>query len=142
MSDKEEDCFVKVNILDPYFGSTEECKEFDDACAVAHMLADEVLIIGHLVVPKDGVIPEQAALSVLANDVWVWACSYYVPLPVDQIEPLYKMFLESSGWGCTKWCCIRNGRQPQPPVKKAMIADGVWCDELEALEANPNGTFN
>ena len=131
-----EDSIINIELVNPYFDG-----DFDEGCAVSHMLAEEVLIIGHLVVPKDGVIPEQAAISVLANDLWAWACSDYVPLPVDQIEKLYKMFLDSSGWGTAKWCCIHKGRQPQPPVKANMIADGVWCDELESLEPNPNGTY-
>lgn len=75
-------------------------------------------------------------LFVNCNDVFVWGCADAEPLPYDQIPKLYKMVVEDSTWGASKWCCIQRNQKPQKPVVEAMKANNSWNDILESLPEN------
>lgn len=70
------------------------------------------------------------------NDIFAWGCADAEGLPYDQIESLYREWSRHPIWGATRWCIKQRGCQPQPPVKRDMIRDGAWDDELEKLKKN------
>ena len=102
---------------------------FDEGTAIAVMLLEGDLYVWI----KDNA----TVIYVLCNDLFAWALADGEDLPYDEIEPLYKMWKADPKWGSAKWCCKQRNMQPQPPVKKDMIKDGVWEEWMDRLDKNP-----
>ena len=85
------------------------------------------------------------ALQVNCNDVFAWGCSDsedidYAHILEDDVDnelyDLLRMYLENQRWGPVKWIALKCNMAPQSPMVKAMIADGAWDEELQALPHN------
>ena len=112
-------------------------EEFCHGEALSILLKDEIVYV------NTGEKCEQTGqyntlVLVDTNDVMMWACGDAEILMYDQIEPLIKLHLDNKKWGAMKWACLpsQNNMQPQYPIKRDMIKDGYWDNELESLHEN------
>src|SRR5687767_4933683 len=62
-------------------------------------------------------------LCVNCSDVFVWGSSDEESLPLDEFEPVYRIWRERP-WGAQIWCLIRRKQMPQEPVEQAMRKAG------------------
>lgn len=113
----------------------------DEELALSQLLADDVVFANSRPFVENPWAPaekrtigaETIVLFVGCNDVFHWASADSEHLPMGELRRLYEMWRANRSWGVTKWCCLRRGMRPQPPVMKAMREDGAWDAELEAL---------
>lgn len=127
-------CFDKTK-NDEYF--------FDEEGAIIKLLQDEVCFCGSIWHPDKPWHPKQEGYSpdnflaigiyVNCNDVFYWAQAEGEHFGFEDLEDLYRAHVLNPQWGSTIWACKHRNLQPQVPVKKEMIKDGAWNDELEAL---------
>lgn len=109
----------------------------EDDIALAFLFSqDYCLMVGSFFEPKEGEDTQPAAIMVLANDVFAWACADYEPLTVGQIPVLYMMVKLDPKWGSVKWCCMQRNMQPQRPMLVDIKKAGSWDEEFEALDKN------
>lgn len=112
---------------------------FEETEAIAELLLAETLFLGGKGGPFFEVDGDQevAAIYVNCNDLWMWACADAEPLPMSEIENLYKMWVADPKWGTWKWACKKRNLAPQRPIVKDMKKDGAWCDEMKSLPKPP-----
>lgn len=112
----------------------------DEEAAIAMLLDDGVVHCGHCrIATHDGKIEEDYSIVmyVLCNDLFAWACADGENIGSSDLPLLVKLHQDTkNNWGSQIWCCLKRKMQPQSPVKKHMIEDGVWTPELEALPPN------
>lgn len=114
----------------------------DEALALAILLADNVLFYNNakLSTPKND--NWNTVLYVFCSDVFVWACADAESISNSdgdegsEIIELYKLWKENKKYGAVKWACLKRNMQPQKPLKKQMITDGYWDEQLENLPKN------
>jgi hypothetical protein len=108
---------------------------FEEGQALARLLAEEVIFINSHWWEKDW--PERArkitSLNVNCNDIFAWACADAEEIEHSEIQDLYDLWFADRSWGAAKWCAIKRGQQPQPPVIAAMKKAGAWDACMEAL---------
>ena len=76
------------------------------------------------------------SMNVNCNDMFAWACADAEEIVSSELQDLYTRWRKDRKWGGVIWCLIKRNQQPQPPVKEAMVKEGVWTEELEALPKN------
>ena len=111
----------------------------DEEKALACLLAAEVCFL-YNVTTSEG---KNVSVSVNVSDVMAWGCSdaENISCNGDWSEPseiidLYRLWKSNKKWGSTQWVCVKRNEQPQAPVKRKMIAEGAWNDNLEKLPEN------
>lgn len=114
--------------------------------ALAKLLIDNVLFangrkVSRILNPSNGQAEEWDSMTFLyvtCNDLFIWACADSEVIAYDEILNLYNFHIDpaNKGWGSDKWCCIKRNEQPQDPIKKSMIEDGVWDKVMENLPVN------
>ncbi len=108
---------------------------FEDGKALARLLAEEVIFPSSHWWEKDW--PDRArkvvSLNVNCSDIFTWACADAEEVEYGEIQGLYDMYLADRTWGAAKWCAIKRGQRPQPPVIEAMKKVGSWDARMEAL---------
>jgi hypothetical protein len=116
---------------------------FDEGRAIACLLADGVCCLQPVdAIDYFGKPYVATAVMVIVNDVFAWACAdgehiAFTDYDRDgEIQKLYECWKESRNYGAAKWACLKRKQQPQPCVKEAMIKEGIWTEELEALPEN------
>lgn len=111
---------------------------FEADKALAHLLINEVIFLNSLWWEKDCPkhVQESIAVYVNCNDIFAWACADGENLPYEQIESLYKLWVNDTSWGAVKWCCIQRNQKPQKPVEDDMRKAGAWDDVMEQLGKN------
>lgn len=104
------------------------------------MLEDETLFFGSVWHPDKGITDPKYWLAigvyVNVNDIFAWAQAEGERVKFKEIEDLYRHWKKDPKWGSAVWACKKRNMQPQEPVKKAMIKDGSWKEDLETLEEN------
>lgn len=113
----------------------------DEDKMIAHMLLDGVLWTreAHFTFNKGSEYEGSGRGTVLfvnSNDIFAWGCADAEDLPHDEVPALFALWHESHAWGAIKWCCFRRKEQPQAPIKRDMIKNGVWCKRMDALPEN------
>lgn len=115
-------------------------ERYDEDLALAILLKESILFSNEASFSYtfEGKIYNEktTGLFVNCNDIFAWGCADAENLPYDQISILYKMWKDDNKWGFAKWCCKIRNQQPQSPVKKDMIKDGSWDEEMDKLSAN------
>lgn len=109
---------------------------FDYVEALLIMLREDVCHFGSGYHPDKQLSPESfitIGVYVGCNDLFYWASADAECVSFPEVEDLYRSWLDDPKWGAWVWCCKRRKLQPQAPVKRDMIEDGVWTGELEAL---------
>lgn len=135
LRDEFEEKFPEDDVIWSFEGSSKKYCEENEALV---FLFDQefCLMVGNFIVP--GTDTSQVKISVLANDVFMWACADAEPLTMDQIPILYMMVKLDPKWGSIKWCCLQRNMQPQAPMLRDIKKDGSWDEEFELLEKNPD----
>lgn len=111
----------------------------DEEKALACLLNAGLCFLNHAKGP-DG--DKTTCIYVACNDVFAWGCADAEPiLNNDWREPseiidLYRIWKKNDRWASTQWVCLKRGEQPQAPVKKMMIEQSAWNEELEKLTPN------
>jgi hypothetical protein len=80
-------------------------------------------------------------LCVNCSDVFVWGSSDEEELPLDEIEPLYRLWRERP-WGSAIWCMIKRRQMPQEPVEEAMRKAGWDLDALKDRHGLRNNEYD
>lgn len=129
--------FVKFNFHSSVTGKEE--KHFDEAGAIAALMADEKIIF----IPyKDEILADKrycgevGGLVVLEHDVFAWGYTSYTPLKFDDLEDLYDHWAKDANWGIEVWLCKKRGMMPQKPMADRIRKAGVW--DLDALGLEPS----
>ena len=124
---------LSVNNRVIWLDSDDGHRFLDEEAAVAMLLDAGVLYCGHCIIDSTPSI----VLYVLCNDLFAWACADGENVSLDELPLLVNLHQEvKNNWGSQIWCCLKRKMQPQLPIKKRMIEDGVWTQELEALAPN------
>lgn len=76
---------------------------------------------------------ETIVLFVNLNDVFWWATADAESIALDELPELFSEWEKNNKWGHVIWGCKKRNLQPQIPMKKKMIEDGAWRDDLESL---------
>lgn len=118
-------------------GTTET--EFDDAAALAVLLANEEIFLNSYW--WEGEWPEAAqkrtALCVNCNDVFMWGCADAEDIFHSELRDLYEHWVKDPEWGSAVWCVKRRKLMPQPPVEERIRKAGIWDLDSMGLEVNP-----
>ena len=147
---KDDKCYLIPDAYDGPFDTSEsvtKCAKdpkdvnliifFDEEAALIKLLQEEVCFFGSFWHPDKHMKEKGAYLGigvfVNCNDLFYWACADGESLDDSDVEYLYRCYLTNNNWGGSIWACKKRNLQPQVPMKKDMIKDGVWTDELEAL---------
>ena len=77
--------------------------------------------------------PETLCLFVNCSDIFAWGCADAEEITYDEVEDLWKHYVENKYCGVIIWCMKKRNLQPQFPVKERMIKDGVWKEEFEKI---------
>lgn len=76
---------------------------------------------------------------VICNDLFAWGGADCENVENEEdLIAIWKEYKKDPINGTMIWCCKKRKMQPQFPIKRDWIKDGVWNDELEALEKNPS----
>jgi hypothetical protein len=75
------------------------------------------------------------------SDVFVWGSSDEEELPLDEIEPLYRLWRERP-WGSSIWCLIKRKQMPQEPVGEAIRKAGWDLDALKDRHGLRNNEYD
>lgn len=105
---------------------------FNEEAALAKLLTDGVLFCGE---GMSNSIAPAVILLVGCNDTFCRAADAE-PLPLDEIENLYRMHIADPKWGSTKWCCRRILLQPMKDVVEHMKKDDAWEEWMDKLVEN------
>lgn len=113
----------------------------NEELAISRMLAGDVFMLNNIPC-EDGSGKNTTCLYVLCNDVFAWGYADAEPIKNNdwkepsEIIDLYRLWKENKLWGSTQWVCLKRNQQPQAPIKKRMIEDGAWNEQLENLPEN------
>jgi hypothetical protein len=105
---------------------------YDESGMISYLLDEDVLFCNSYEDSKS------LELHVLCSDVFAWGCCDCESLTIEELPELCEMYMEDKFWGLVRWVCKKRNLQPQYPIVKDMIKDGVWDEEMEALPLNPD----
>jgi hypothetical protein len=135
----------KVKIKTMNIDESTIIKDVDEESALACLLVYEQVLLSVINVSRNDNVKEYTTcIYVNANDVFAWACADGECItnndgdnPSEIIE-LYKLWKENERWGTIKWLCKKRNLQPQYPIKKDIMKDGYWDEQLNTLPLNPS----
>jgi hypothetical protein len=135
--DNIEDSSGKLIYHDLPPGLTEHT-EFNENHALAHLLAEDKLMIGNNWWWKDWPEAAQATFSihVLCNDVFAWGCADAEEMRYVDLEEVYEYYHKDPIWGTAVWCIQKRVEMPQKPVYKAIMEAGIWNLDTMGLKEN------
>ena len=109
--------------------------EYDEDVILAWLLLKEYVFLNTYKVDND-----QWTTVVYANcnDVFAWACADAETIDNDELIELFLELKKDPKWGERIWVCKKRNLQPQSPIKRDMLQDKAWTDEMEKLRKNKN----
>jgi hypothetical protein len=131
--------FAKLPVIegDPVYFTEQDKTYFRHSDAMRLMFEAKAISIYYSETVEDALL----YAGVNTSDLFAWGYSDWYKLQLGHIEPLYHEWRKNPKWGPTIWVLKQYNRQPQPPYKQHLIKEGAWTPELEALDANEDGTF-
>jgi hypothetical protein len=131
--------FAKLSVIegDPIYMLVQGKPYFHHDVAIRLMLEAKAICVRNSECTDDAML--YAAVD--TSDLFAWGYSDWYKLQLGHIEPLYHEWRKNPKRGPTIWVLKQYNRQPQPPYKQLLIKEGAWTPELEALDANEDGTF-
>lgn len=84
----------------------------------------------------DKLYPATVLLFVNCNDTFYYASADAESVELSEVKELYKLWLKNKSYGPTIWACLKRNTQPIPQIKKYLIDNDLWSDELENCEKN------